>query len=233
MNLRETTISSFFLHLIIILLSVIAAGKYTADLSGNLRNVITVDLASDIGKIPSTSAANPTAEHPQASTPTSDEKMNMPDQSAGTPPEETKKLSEPEKEAEPETMPATSENPPEISAQKEGPVNLEAYYQGVEIHKKLFRRQAGATVGELLDEALKVNKREFYGGNGLVTLEYGPDGKVNKVSVDSESPDLKAFLEEIGWGVLPSPSRYSLRNSAVRIEFSVLEGYMTFTLNTL
>jgi hypothetical protein len=91
MNLRETIISSFFTHLIIILI-LVSAGKYTVDLSGNLKNVISVDLASEIGKVLSTAADDPTAEHLQASRPTSDEKMSMPDQSADTPQEEKSKF---------------------------------------------------------------------------------------------------------------------------------------------
>ena len=231
MNLKETIVSSFFIHLIIILLSV-AAGKYTADLSGNLKNIISVDLASDMGEVPSPPAHYSTAEQAQAPIATSEVKMSTPDQSAANPPEETK-LSEPEKNAEPQITSAISEKPAEIPSQKDGPSNIEAYYQFLAVHKKLFRQQASVTVNGLLGEALKVNRREFYGGVGLVTVEYGVDGKANKVFVDSDSPELKAFLEEIGWGMLPSPSKYSLRNSVVRIEFSVLEGSMAFTVNAL
>lgn len=232
MNIRETIISSCFIHLIIILLAV-AAGRYTTDLSGNLKNIISVDLASDISNVLSPSAHDSTAEQVLAPIPTSDTKMTEPDESAVNPPEETKELSEPEKNTEPQPAPALSEKPAEIPAQKDGPANIEAYYQFLAVHKTLFRQQASGTVNQLLGEALKVNRREFYGGVGLVTVEYGVDGKVNKVFVDSESPELKAFLEEIGWGVLPSPSRYSLRNSVVRIEFSVLEGSMAFNVNAL
>ena len=107
------------------------------------------------------------------------------------------------------------------------------YLQFVMLHRNIFRQQAGATVNELLGEALKVNKREFYGGTAVVSLRFGPEGKLTEVLVDSTSPDLKAFLEELRWDSIQSPAKYSLRYTGVQIQFTVLEGYMSFNINPL
>jgi len=53
------------------------------------------------------------------------------------------------------------------------------------------------------------------------------------VLVDSESPELKAFFEEIVWDAVPAPAQFSLSFTGIQIEFTVLEGYMSFKLNAL
>ena len=108
---------------------------------------------------------------------------------------------------------------------------MEDYYRFITVHKKIFGQKAGAKVNELLGEALKVNQRVFYGGTAIVSLTFGSDRKLSGVVVDSASPELKAFLEEFGWDAVPAPAAY-LGNS-VQIEFTVLEGYMSFKVNAL
>ncbi len=116
---------------------------------------------------------------------------------------------------------------------REGFTSLEAYYEFMALHNQIFRQKAGARLNELVGEALKVNTRVFYGGTATVRLKYGPDGKLSGVLVDSMSPELKAFLEEIGWAAVPAPAAYSLGRSGVQIEFTVLEGYLNFKVNAL
>jgi hypothetical protein len=139
---------------------------------------------------------------------------------------------EPEEEvetAEPEKVEST-EKPP---AQREGPASMEAYYQFVMLHKKIFGQKAGVRVNELLGEAFKVNTRNFYGGTAIVSLRFGPDRKLSGVHVDSDSPDLKAFFEEILWDAIPAPAQFSLGFTGVQIEFTVLQGYMSFKIDAL
>ena len=118
------------------------------------------------------------------------------------------------------------------SIQREGFTSLEAYYQFIILHKKIFGQQAGDRVNELLGEAFKTNKREFFGGTAIVSLQFGPDRKLKEVLVDSASPELKAFLEEIDWGGVPAPAAYSLGFTGVQIEFTVLEGSMSFKIDS-
>jgi hypothetical protein len=232
MDLKETIISSFFFHLILFLL-MIAVSSYTTGLSGGIQDIVSVDLVMDDSKEESAARSESADEPSQDSGLPSDKEISLPDQTVSSPPEESNKIPEPEKKAEAETEPPKIEPGEKPPAQRQGFPSLEAYIQFIVLHKKIFRQEAGARVNQLLGEALKVNKREFYGGTALVSLTFGPDGKLNKVHVDSASPDLKAFLEEIGWGVVPPPAAYPLGYAGVQIEFTVFEGNMSFDIKVL
>ena len=232
MNLKETIISSFFFHLILFLLMAALSG-YTTGFSGGLPNLISVDLATEDSKDLPAAESDSVTEPPLASSPPSGEEMSLQDQAASNPPEESKQSPEPEKKAEAVTDPAKIENAEKQPAQTGGFTSLEAYYQFIALHKKIFGQKAGTRVNELIGEALKVNKRHFYGGNAIVSLKFGQDGKLSEVLVDSASPELKAFLEEIGWVAVPAPAQYRLGFTGVQIEFTVLEGYLSFKINTL
>ncbi|MGC2063594.1 MAG: hypothetical protein WA610_11505 [Thermodesulfovibrionales bacterium] len=230
MNLKETIISSLFFHLILFLL-MIAVSSYTTGFSGDIPNIIAVSLTMDGSKdLPS--AGSDSADEPLlVSRPLSNEEVSLPDQAANKPPEESEKIPEPEKKAEAITDPAKIEKKEKPPAQRGGFTSLEDYYRFIIVHKKIFGEKAGARINELLGEAFKVNKRVFYGGTAIVNVTFGSDRKLSGVVVDSASPELKAFLEEIGWDAVPAPAAY-LGNS-VQIEFTVLEGYMSFKVNTL
>lgn len=222
MNLKETLISSFFFHLILLLVMA-AVASYTTGFSGGLQNIVSVDLTREDSKDLPTAGIDSAEKPPTASTPPSDAEVSLPKQAAKYPPEESEKILEPEKKSE-------AEKPP---AQGGGFTSLEDYHRFVMLHKQIFGQKAGARVNELLGEALKVNKRDFFGGTAVVNLKFGSDGKLSDVLVDSASPGLKAFLEGIGWEAIPTPAVYSLRSTEVRIEFAVLEGYLSFNINTL
>ena len=157
----------------------------------------------------------------------------MSNQAVNSPAEESKETPEPEKKVEAITDSAKIENAEKPPVQTRGFTSMEAYSQFIMMHKKIFGQKAGARVNELLGEALKVNKREFYGGTAIVSLKFGADGNLSEVLVDSASPELKAFFEEISWVAMPSPAQYSLSFTGVQIEFTVLEGYMSFKINAL
>jgi len=231
MNLKESIISSFFFHLILLLLMAAVSG-YTTGFSGGLQNIVSVDLTMEEKDLPG--AGSDSADEPPLTSnqPPGDE-VSLSDQAVNSPPEESKETPEPEKKAEAIADPAKIENAEKPPAQTGGFTSLEAYYQFIMMHKKVFGQKAGARVNELLGEALKVNKRHFYGGTATVSLKFGSDGNLSEVLVDSASPELKAFLEEIRWGAVPAPAVYSLGFTGVKIEFTVLEGYMSFTIDAL
>jgi len=231
MNLKESIISSFFFHLILLLLMV-AASSYTTGFSGGRQNIVSVDLTMEEKDLPDT-GTDSADEPPLTSSPPPSEEMSMSNQAVNSPPEESKKTAEPEKKAEAITDPAKIENAEKPPAQTGGFTSREAYYRFIMMHKKIFGQKAGARVNELLGEALKVNKRDFYGGTAIVSLKFGSDGSLSEVLVDSASPELKAFLEEISWVAVPAPAQYSLGFTGVRIEFTVLEGYMSFKIDAL
>jgi hypothetical protein len=229
MDIKESIISSFFFHLILILLMV-AASSYTTSFSGDPRNIVSVDLMmeeKDLQEAKADSAEEP----PVAASPLPGEEISSPEQAISSPPEESKETSEPEK-AEAVTEPAKIENAEEPPARTGGGPSMEAYYRFIMVHKRAFGQKARARVNQLLGEALKVNKREFYGGTAIVSLKFGPGGNLTEVLVDSASPELKAFFEEINWVDVPAPG-YSLGFTGVRIEFTVLEGYMNFNVEAL
>ena len=232
MNLNETIISSFFGHLILLLL-MMAVSDYMTHVPWDIQKIVSVDLEREDSYVPPAAATDskevPT---PDSSLP-SDEQMSLPDQAAGNPPKESKQILEPEKKAEAPPEPAKIEEAEKPPVSKEGFTSLEAYHQFIVLHKQIFRQQAGARVNELLGGALRVNKREFYGGTAIVSLKFGPDRKLDEVLVDSASPELKAFLEEFSWDAIPAPAAFSLGYTGVQIEFSVLEGYMSFNINSL
>ena len=205
-----------------------AASSYTTGFSGGPQNVVSVDLAME-EDLPA-AALDSADEPPLTSGPPASEEVSSPDQAVSSPPEESKETPEPEKEAETVTEPAKVENAEKPPAQTGGSTSMAAYYQFILMHKKIFVQKARTRVNEHLGEALKVNKRHFYGGTGIVTLKFGPDGNLSEVLVDSESPELKAFLEEISWVNVPAPG-YSLGFTGVRIEFTVSEGYMNSTID--
>jgi hypothetical protein len=231
MNLKESIISSSFSHLILLLL-IAAASSYTSGYSGSLRNIISVDLTTEEQAL---DEAGPDAadELPLASGTLPAEDVSLSDQTVDSPPEELKETPQPEKKAEEIADPAKTEHAGKPPAQTGGFTSMEAYHQFVMMHKKIFGQKAGARVNELLGEALKVNTRHFYGGTAMVMLKFGLDGKLREVLVDSASPELKAFLEEIGWGAIPAPAEYSLGFTGVKIEFTVLEGSMRFRIDSL
>ncbi len=232
MNLKEEIISSFFFHLILLLL-MMAVSNYMTNVSGDIQKIVSVDLAREDSYVPPAAATDSEEGPPPDSSLPSDGQISLPDQAAGNPPEESKQLPEPEKKAESAAEPAKIEEGEKPPMPREGFTSLEAYHQFIMLHNKIFTQQAGARVNELLGEAFKVNKREFYGGTAIVILKFGRAGKLSEVLVDSASPELKAFLEEIGWGAISAPAAYSLGNTGVQIEFSVLEGYMNFNIHAL
>lgn len=232
MNIKETIISSFFFHIIQFLL-MLAVSYYTTGYSGDVRKIITLDLAMKENTEQPEALSNSTVQEPLKSNPSSDEGISLPDQSVNKQPEEPVIIPEPQKQPEAPTDPAKIEKRENLSLQKEGFSSMEAYYQFIILHKKIFAQQAEYRVNKLLSEAFKVNTREFFGGTALVRLTFGPEGRVNAVSVDSESPSLKAFFEEISWDLIPPPSAYSLAYTKVLIEFTVHEGFMSFRVNPL
>jgi hypothetical protein len=144
-------------------------------------------------------------------------------------------MEKPESERNVETITESAKigNAEKMPAQTGEFTSLEAYHQFILLHKKVFGQKAGSKVNELLGEALKSNTRQFYGGTAVVSLTFGLDGTLSEVLVTSESPDLKAFLEEIGWGALPTPAQYPLKFTGVQITFTVLQGYMSFKIDAL
>ncbi|MBI5101144.1 MAG: hypothetical protein HZB33_04845 [Nitrospirae bacterium] len=232
MNFKETIISSFFFHLILLLL-MIAVSNYTRGFSGDIQKILSVDLTGeDAVKEPPAVMGESEGVPPMVSTPPSDEDARLPEQDAGSPPAESTIIPESITKAGPAAGPEKIEKAENPALQKDGSASAEAYYRFIMLHKKIFAQQAGVRVNRLLGEALNVNKRVFFGGNATVNLHFGPDGKLNEVLVDSESPSLKAFLEEIGWGGMPSPAQYSLGGLRVQIDFAVREGYMDFNVRT-
>ena len=226
MDLKETIISSFFFHLIFLLL-MIAASSYTTGSTGGLRNIISIDLTEE-KELPDTTI-DPAEEPPQPASLPSIEEATLPEEAVNTPSGES--MPGPEKKIETTAGPAKIEKAEKPPAETEGHPSLEAYYQFIMIHKKIFGQKAGDRVNELLGEAFKVNTREFNGGKAMINLKFGPDGKLSGVLVDSESPELKAFLEELVWDAIPPPAAYSLGFTGVQIEFTVLEGYMSFKID--
>ena len=231
MNLEESIISSFFFHLILFLL-VAAAASYTTGFSGGLQNIVSVDLTTGEKDLPD-AGIDSADEPPLTSSPPPGEEVSSSDEAVSIPPEESKETPEPEKKVDAITDPSKIENAETPPAQTGGFTSMEAYYQFIMVHKKIFGERAGARVNELLGEALKVNKRQFYGGTAIVSLKFGSDGNLSEVLVDSGSPDLKAFLEEISWAAVPSPAGYSLGFTGVQIGFTVFEGSMSFKIDAL
>ena len=207
-----------------------AASSYTTGFSGGPQNIVSVDLTMEENDLPA-AGTDSADEPPLASSPPPSEETSLSNQAVNSPPEESKETPEPEKKAE-AIEPAKIENAEKRPAQTGGFTSTEAYYQFIMMHKKIFGQKAGARVNELLGEALKVNKREFYGGTAMVSLKFGPDGNLSEVLVDSASPELKAFFEEINWVGVPAPAQ-SLGFTGVQIEFTVLEGYMSFKIDAL
>ncbi|MEW6116042.1 MAG: hypothetical protein AB1553_03975 [Nitrospirota bacterium] len=221
MNLKESIIHSFLFHFILFLFMLAAAG-FTTPLPGGLQDIIPVNLTFENTKDLSDSGTDATDKTPLASSLPSGEEVSLPDQAADNTPEE------PEKNVEDTPEPAKIEKAEQPPAQTQRFMSMEDYYRFIILHNKMFRQMAEARVSNLLGEALKVNTRHFYGGTATVSLTFGPDRKVSEVSVDADSPDLKAFLEEIDWGSVPAPAAFSLRFSGVQIEFTVLEGSMSY-----
>lgn len=230
MNLNESIISSFFFHTMLILLMAVAA-SYTTGLSGGPQNVVSVDLTLEEKALPDAGSKSSDEPPLTAGPPPSDE-ASLPSQAVSSPPEEPKKAPAPEKKVEAATDPAKIENTETPLPKTGGFTSMEAYQQFIMMHKKIFGQKAGARVNELLGEALKTNKRDFFGGTAIVSLKFRPDGNLSEVTVDSSSPELKAFFEEISWVGIP-PAQYSLGFTGVQIEFTVLEGYMSFKIDEL
>jgi hypothetical protein len=231
MNLKESIISSSFFHLILCLLMA-AASSYTTGFTGGLQNIVSVDLTREEEDLPK-AGINSAEEPPLRSSPPPSEDVSLSNHAADSPSGESIKTPEPEEKVGPVTDPAKVEDAEKPPAQTGGFTSLAAYYQLIMMHKKIFGQKAGARVNELLGEALTVNKRQFYGGTAIVNLRFGSAGNLSEVLVDSASPELKAFLEEISWVTVPAPAAYSLGFTIVQIKFTVLEGYMSFTIDAL
>jgi len=231
MNLKESIISSSFFHVILFLL-IAAASSYTTSFSGNLQNIISVDLAGEDKNLPDADS-NSADELLLTQGSPAIEDLNSLNQAIDSPPEELIETPEPEKNVASDTESAKIENTEKPSTQTRGFTSLEAYHQFIMMHRKLFVQKAGARVNELLGEALEQNQRQFFGGTATVRLQFDPTGHLRDVLVDSESPELKAFIEEIGWSGVPAPAEYSLRFTGVQITFIVLEGYMRYTIDAL
>ena len=230
MDIRESIISSFFFHLMLFLLMAVIS-SYTTGLSRGLPNIVSVDLTMEEKNLPN-AGTDSAVKPPVTSSPPPSEEASVSNEAVKETPEESKETPEPEKKVEAITEPVKIENAEKPPAQTSGFTSMEAYYQFIMMHKKIFGQKAGARVNELLGEALKVNKRDFYGGTAIVSLKFGADGNLSEVLVDSESPELKAFFEEISWVSVPAPAK-SLGFTGVQIEFTVLEGSMSFKIDAL
>ncbi len=233
MNLKETIITSSFFHLILLLL-MIAVSSHQGGLSGGLQSIISVDLAMQDSR-DQAAVRSEHMEEPQMSvSPPSSDEAGIPEPALTAPTEEAAKDPATEAEVEPATeQPAKIENEEQHSIQRGGFSSMEAYREFIRLHTKVFGQKAGARVNELVGEALKENQRIFFGGMATVNLDFGPDGKLSGVMVDSDSADLKAFLDEISWAALPAPAAFSLGYPRVLIEFTVLQGYLSFRINAL
>lgn len=235
MDIRESVISSFFFHLILFLL-MLAAANYTAGIAISNRNILMLNLAMPDNReqtVPADLPEKPPLEPDSLPDDNSQSSMSLPELSAVPPAKQPEAAVEPVKKAESPVAPARTEPVEQNPIRTEGFTSPDAYYEFIILHKKIFRKQAELRVNELLGEAFKVNTREFYGGTGVVNLRFGTDRKLKSVTVDSESPALKSFLEEIIWETIPPPAAFSLGNTAVQIEFAVHEGYMSIKINTL
>jgi hypothetical protein len=231
MDLKETIISSFFGHLILFLL-MLGLANFRAGFSGNLPDIISINLTAENNKgLPAEKTDSVVKPLSPSSVP-ADAKTGMADQAVNNEPRE-----EAPKVPAPETRPAPAADLPKIDIpgklpdQSRGSDSAEAYYQFLMVHRKIYAEKESARVNSLIGEALKVNTRSFYGGTAVVSLNYGSEGELDKVNVDSESPDLKTFLEEVGWYDVPAPASYL--GHMVQIEFTVLEGYLSFRTNIL
>lgn len=210
----------------------VSVSSYTTDFTGGRQDLVSIDLTMEEKALPD--AGNDSEDEPPLTAgPPPGEEASLSGQAVSSPPEGPKEMPEPEKKVEDINERAKIENAEKPPAQTKGFTSMEAYLQFVIIHKKIFGQKAGDKINELLGEALKVNQRHFYGGTAIVSLKFGPDGNLTKVLVDSDSPDLKAFFEEMSWVSVPAPSKYSLGFTGVQIEFTVLEGYMSFKIDAL
>ncbi len=231
MDLKETIISSFFGHLILFLL-MLGLANFRAGFSGNLPDIISVNLTAEKNNNLSAAAPNSADKPALPSNPKTETKSSMSEQAVSNPPEEeAKEIQEPENKPAPAPDSPKIDLPGKLPDQSRGSDSAEAYYQFIMVHRQIYAQKEGARVNQLIGEALKVNTQSFYGGTALVSLNYGLGGELDKVDVDSDSPDLKAFLEEVGWYDVPAPAAYLGRT--VQIQFSVLEGYMSFRTNIL
>jgi hypothetical protein len=228
MDLKETIISSFFFHLILFL-SVLALSSFTTGFPGS-DNIISVNLAAENNRDLPAKGTGSADGPPLSSSAPANAKAGLPDQAVNNLPAEPKQIPETEDKPAADTAPAKIEAPGKLPTQGDGTDRMEAYYQFIMLHRKIFDQKAGARVNALIGEALKVNTRSFYGGTAIVTLKFGPEGELIGVAVDSGSPELKAFLEEVGWYDVPAPASYL--GHTVQIEFTVLEGYLSFKINT-
>jgi hypothetical protein len=230
MDLKETIISSFFFHLVLFLF-MLALSSATTGFPGSFDNIISVNLtAEDNNDLPA-KGTDPADEPPRSSSAPANAQASLSDQAVNYPPRESKQIPEPENKPAADTAPAKMEAPEKLPTQGEGTDRLEAYYRFIMLHRKIFDQKAGVRVNALIGEALKLNTRSFYGGTAIVTLKFGPEGELIGVAVDSGSPELKAFLEEVGWYDVPAPAAYL--GHTVQIEFTVLEGYLSFKINTV
>jgi hypothetical protein len=229
MDLKETIISSFFFHLVLLML-MLGLANFTAGFSGSLPDIVSVNLTTGSNNdLPATTAAADKPAPPSG--PPSKEEASLPDQALPGPPEEAKKI--PESEDKPATVIDSPkiEIPEKPADQSRGSDSREAYYQFLTLHRKIFAQKAGVKVNELIGETLKVNTRIFYGGTAVVSLTYDSEGELDKVDVDSASPDLKAFIEEVAWYDVPAPAAYL--GHTVQIELTVLEGSMSYRVTIL
>ncbi len=230
MDLKETIISSFFFHLIL-LLSMLALSSFTGGFPGSPDNIVSVNLTAENNNDLPAKGTNSADETHRPSSPPAAAETGKSEQPVNSPAAEPKKNPKPADEPITETAPAQIENAEKLPTGGDGSDKLEAYYQFIMLHRKVFGQKAGARVNKLIGEALKVNTRSFYGGTATVSLEFGSAGELTRVVVDSESPELKAFLEEVGWYDVPAPAAYL--GHTVQIEFTVLEGYLSFRINTV
>ncbi len=230
MDLKETIISSFFFHLVLFSL-MLAVASFTTGFSGGLPNIISVKLAAENNNELPMAKADSSDKPASPSIAPAETKSTMTEQAVNNPAEESKKIPEPETKPAPATDSPKIAVPEKVPDQTRGSNSWEAYYQFIALHRKIFAQKEGTRVNQLVGEALRVNTRSFYGGTAVVSLTYGSEGDLDKVNVDSESADLKAFLEEVGWYDVPAPAAYL--GHTVQIEFTVLEGYLSFNTSIM
>ncbi len=231
MGLKESCISSFFIHVVTIL-TVLAVSQYHSKmLAGNLAVTLSEEDALPKGK--SVLVKSPVSEEKHDQQKLASELQNI--AAVAEVPAYGDADSGPDSFSNPASLdppqnnwaPAASPTETESNRLSEGP-DSGANDEFLKIHAVAFMRKTGLWLQSFVHAGVTdSNSETINGAYARLIVHYGGNGVAKTIDVATNSDGLKTILEQIRWSALPSTTAYLLKYDSLDLDIriAIVNGY--------
>ena len=93
-------------------------------------------------------------------------------------------------------------------------------------HTMAFAKKTGLSIqSSVQSEIIDKKGDNLNGAYARVKLHYAKDGALKTIEVMTNSDELNSILERASWTALPSPSTYFLQNTGLDVRIAIVNGY--------